>query len=156
VSVIFRCMNDVHIQFRASGHELDKTVPSVALEFICHMAQKILRTRLVLAWFASAYVKTRVSVSQYKTRLSNFSRYNISRACDVVYAAITGVVCGEGVTVSSYSRHEIYIISSLIGNILVIRALNSWATLPRCSYFFTISVLGKLVCWPNLSQKEFK
>ena len=123
MSVIFRCTNDVHIQFRASGHELDKTAPSVALEFICHMAQKILRTRL--AWFASAYVKTRVSVSQYKTRLSNFSRYNISRACDVVYAAITGVVCGEGVTVSSCSRHEIYIFSSLIGNILVIRALNS-------------------------------
>jgi len=47
MSAIFRCTNDVRVEFRAPGHErLDKVAPSVALEFVHHIAQKI-----PLAWF---------------------------------------------------------------------------------------------------------
>ena len=59
MSATFWYTNDV--EFRAPGHErLDKTTLSVALEFVRYIVQKIPRTRLVLARFASAYVNTRL------------------------------------------------------------------------------------------------
>ena len=64
MSATFWCTNDVRVEFRASGHErLDKTAPTVALELVRHIAQKISRTRLVLALLASVYIDTRVCIA---------------------------------------------------------------------------------------------
>jgi len=125
---------------RRIPEQLDKNTPSIALR-----PSYRLENCLYAARFASAYGKYTSLYHNIKRDLFSLDSYNINRACDVVHAAITGLIYGEDAIVSSHSRHKTYINSSLTGNILVISCSELASNVAKYSYFFTISVLGKLI-----------
>jgi len=73
-----------------------------------------------------------------------------------VYIAITTFVNGKDVIAFSRSCHETYITSSLTDNISIILCSGLVSKVDKRWYDFTISVLGKLIRWPNFPQKELR